>query len=166
MSACIVCGGPAEGLQCHGCREGREAPKGRAQVVQEAGPRTYRFDVVPMGKPRMTQSDKWHKRPAVVRYREFCDRLRAEAARQGFVPTDAGMYLRFWLPMPKSWSKKKKRAMIGRPHQQKPDADNIEKAFLDALMTDDSTVWHIAGREKRWHLHGAIEVTIMEPPCT
>lgn len=164
MSACVVCGEPATGLQCDGCRGGREAPTERAQVVQEAGPRTFRFDVVPMGKPRMTQRDKWQKRPAVVRYHAFCDRLRAEAERLGFTPPDAGMYLRFWLPMPRSWSRKKKRAMIGRPHQQKPDRDNIEKGFLDALMDEDCRIWHIAGSEKRWHLHGAIEVTIMEPP--
>lgn len=164
MSACVVCGSPAERLQCDGCREGRESPKERAQAVQEAGPRIYRFDVVPMGKPRQTRSDKWKRRPAVLRYRAFADKLRVEAARTGFRPKEAGMYLRFWIPMPESWSKKRKRAMIGRPHRQRPDADNLEKAFLDALLEEDSAVWHIAGREKRWHLHGAIEVEIHPPP--
>jgi len=42
-----------------------------------------------------------------------------------------------YLPMPKSWSKKKKSAMAGRPHRQKPDRDNIDKAAPgDSLSVD------------------------------
>ena len=33
----------------------------------------------------------------------------------------------FILPMPKSWSKKKKQLMHGKPHIIKPDLDNIIK---------------------------------------
>ncbi|MGU0055537.1 RusA family crossover junction endodeoxyribonuclease [Enterobacter hormaechei] len=31
--------------------------------------------------------------------------------------------------------------MNGKPHQQKPDKDNLEKALLDAIFDDDSRVW-------------------------
>ena len=31
------------------------------------------YDITPIGKPRMTRADKWKQRPAVMRYRAFCD---------------------------------------------------------------------------------------------
>ena len=34
---------------------------------------------------------------------------------------------------PKSWSKSKREAAIGKYHTQKPDNDNIRKVILDAL---------------------------------
>ena len=45
--------------------------------------------------------------------------------------------------MPKSWSKKKRDALACELHAQKPDADNIAKAVLDALSAfwkDDAQV--------------------------
>lgn len=115
------------------------------------------FVVDPVGKPRMTQRDVWAKRPAVLRYRDFCDRLRAEAARQHYRPSMDGDRVVFWIEMPRSWSKKKRAQMYGEPHQQKPDLDNLLKAFLDALMGEDCTVWKITV-EKRWGTYGRIEV--------
>ena len=114
--------------------------------------------VTPMGKPRMTRRDKWAKRPCVVRYHAFRDEVKAHS--QGF-PED--IYRVDWvayLPMPKSWSKAKKEEMSGKLHQSKPDRDNIDKAILDALLSDDSVV--ATGLiEKRWDDGGGarIEVT-------
>ncbi len=46
---------------------------------------------------------------------------------------------------PVSWSKKKRAAMIHRPHTQKPDGDNLLKAVKDALnriaWADDGQVF-------------------------
>lgn len=84
----------------------------------------------------MTQRDKWLKRPAVVKYREFCDFARAQA---GIVPPEPlGIRVVAYLPMPESWSAAKKKAKTGTYHRQKPDADNIVKAVMDALLQDDS----------------------------
>ncbi|MBG3071584.1 RusA family crossover junction endodeoxyribonuclease, partial [Proteus mirabilis] len=45
--------------------------------------------------------------------------------------------------------------MNGKPHQQKPDKDNLEKALLDAIFDDDSRVWD--GRvTKVWGKRGQI----------
>lgn len=89
-----------------------------------------------MGKPRMTQRDRWKKRPNVVRYREFCDRIRAAA---GAVPQNVYSVIVYaYLPMPKSWSKKKLLLMPSQLMQQRPDWDNIGKAVCDALFEEDS----------------------------
>ncbi|OAT14605.1 endodeoxyribonuclease [Buttiauxella gaviniae ATCC 51604] len=31
--------------------------------------------------------------------------------------------------------------MNGKPHQSKPDCDNMLKALMDALFDDDSSIW-------------------------
>ena len=112
---------------------------------------TYKIVSVP--KPRMTQRDKWAKRPAVVRYRAFCDEVRA----LGVNVKESGSEVVFVIPMPKSWSKKKKAEMIDEPHQQRPDLDNLLKALLDAIYDEDCTVWNIKA-SKIWGETGPIEI--------
>jgi Holliday junction resolvase RusA-like endonuclease len=116
------------------------------------------FRVDPIGKPRSTRfTDR--QAPALVRWREYRDELRRQATAHGFDPQPEGMYLCFYLPMPPSWTKKKRAHMAGRPHTQKPDIDNLCKAFLDALMEDDAGVWALSA-EKRWAERGAVVVTV------
>ena|SRR5690606_29710352 len=112
------------------------------------------IEISPIGYVRQTRADAWKKRPIVLRYREYRDALREQAGefseKQCFV-------INFYLPMPASWSKKKKRAMCLMPHQQKPDVDNLAKAFLDAIMADDSHVWSLKIR-KFWADTGGIGI--------
>jgi Holliday junction resolvase RusA-like endonuclease len=92
-------------------------------------------------KPRMTQRDRWAKRPCVVKYYKFCDELRDAIDVVGL--DVARLDLVFHIQMAKSWSNKKKA------HRQKPDADNLLKAFADALLKDDSGVCDMRSR-KMW----------------
>lgn len=97
------------------------------------------IQVIPMcgvGKPRMTQRDRWQKRPSVLRYRAFCDELRLRGAQ---LPNRYGLI--FILPMLTSWSATMKAAMNGTPHLRRPDKDNLEKAVADALKPRDETIW-------------------------
>ena len=61
----------------------------------------------------------------------------------------------FLIPMPTTWSKKKKEQMNGLPHKQKPDTDNLVKSVKDSLLKDDSVVWWEKA-EKRWAYKGSI----------
>lgn len=113
----------------------------------------------PIGKPRMTQRDKWKKRSCVVAYRNWADRVREIA---GVLPPPDRIASVSWVAyfaMPPSWSKKKRAALLGQLHRSKPDRDNIDKALLDVLFTDDSGI--AAGSlEKRWSTEPRLEVTI------
>lgn len=111
------------------------------------------LQIDPVSKPRMTQRDRWAKRPSVVKYYDFCDDLRILWG-ENKVPEE--LYIQFNIPMPKSWSKKKRLNMDGKPHQQRPDIDNLVKAFLDALCEDDSYVFFI-NASKYWSEQGSIE---------
>ena len=115
------------------------------------------YNIVPVAKPRMTQRDTWKKRPCVLKYRAFKD----ECKKAGIEIPIQGIHVIFFMPMPNSWSKKKKDAMRGQPHKQKPDVDNLAKALLDAIHVDDCVVWDIR-ITKRWWDEGKI-ITLVEP---
>lgn len=112
-----------------------------------------KISITPVGKPRQTQSDRWRQRPPVMRYRAFADELRLKYSED--LPDS--IILRFYIAMPQSWSKKKKVEMLGKPHQQKPDFDNLAKSVCDALKKEDSVIWRCLV-EKYWAAEGAIEI--------
>lgn len=108
----------------------------------------------PLGKPRMTQRDKWKLRPAVVRYRAYCDELRLKMPAY-----ELGMSVQlvFHIAMPRTWSKKKRAENLGKLHDQKPDIDNLAKGFMDAFKCEDKHV-AVLHAEKYWAETGALEV--------
>jgi Holliday junction resolvase RusA-like endonuclease len=114
---------------------------------------------VPMGKPRMTQRDKWHKRPETSRYWDWANAARLLA---GQMPDPKDVERLDWVAYfepPPSWSKKKREEAIGNLHRSKPDRDNIDKAVLDTLFKSDSAI--AAGSiDKRWGVPARLEITI------
>ena len=93
----------------------------------------------PIGKPRMTQRDKWKQRPVVMRYRQWADAARLQAPTT--LPSEPlRFYIRAFFEMPKSWSKKLKAEQAGQPHRVKPDWDNIGKAVQDIFWQNDQMV--------------------------
>lgn len=100
------------------------------------------LNVCPVGKPRMTQRDKWIKRDCTSKYWTFCDQLRIEILRNKLVVTNA-FKVNFYLPIPDSYGIKKKNSYENRPHDKKFDLDNMIKSVMDALYANDSTVYHV-----------------------
>ena len=121
------------------------------RVKSEPKKRIKRYDIIPTGKPRITSRGKYG--PIAKRYYEFADRVRGLNME---IP-EYGAKIQFFIPMPKSWSKKKKIDMFRMPHQQTPDIDNLLKAVLDAVYKDDKVVWNIKV-EKYWDNNGFILV--------
>lgn len=132
-------------------------------VVNNSGAYFFTVPGEPRGKPRMTQRDKWKKRPVVLRYREYADKIRACA---GTLPAGDPycIIVVAWMPMPESWSDKKKAALNGQIARSKPDFDNICKGVMDALLTEDKMLgggtcwkfWCYLGQEHT-------EITVLYP---
>lgn len=125
----------------------------------------YLFDIIPMGAVRMSNSDRWktnpfHKdvnkrqRKSVTKYFSFKNTLIKQSNELNYKLTH---YLDavYFIPMPDSWSQKKKELMNGMPHEQKPDTDNITKAIKDTMLKNDSKVW-FESCQKRWAYKGSI----------
>ena len=83
------------------------------------------YNITPVAKPRMTRSDKWKKRPCVMRYWEFCDKVQGNNIR-----IKSGDRIIFHVPMPKSWSKRKRDEMNGSPHKQNYTFIKLESLYM------------------------------------
>lgn len=86
----------------------------------------------------MTSSDKYKKRPIVLKYRAFKDEVRWNKIR---LDLNRFYHVIFVLPMPRSWDERKKDRHDFQPMQNVPDKDNLEKGLLDALYQDDKAAW-------------------------
>lgn len=129
---------------------------------------TYKLDIKPISKPRMTQRDKWAKRKCVVEYFEYKDLLHEELENnvnfRKFIDeiniTGILKNLTFGLAVPKSLSKKQKGLYIGLPHQAKPDLDNLIKGFMDCLFEQDSFICKFDNIQKVWNDNYFIEFEV------
>lgn len=102
----------------------------------------------------MTQRDRWKERPVVLRYHDYCDRIKEAVPTKVLTADVYAIEVRAYIAMPASWSKKKKAEHDGRIHRAKPDWDNIGKAVCDALFKEDSMI--ADGRcQKFWCPEGA-----------
>lgn len=113
---------------------------------------TIEIDIDPVGKPRMTRRDVWKKRPCVLKYRAYKDELRLKT--KGFKLYDS-FKIAFFIPFPKSYSKKKRKKLLGKPHQVKPDIDNLIKGIMDFFCKEDSYI-HCVKACKVWGEKGKI----------
>jgi hypothetical protein len=102
----------------------------------------------------------------IERYNDYKVTLLGLAHEQKFVIPEQGAGITFFVPCPKSWSKKKKRQYHGTLHQSQPDLKNFLSAFEDGLCQEDKYIGHYAYLCKRWvdFETGWIEVTINDFP--
>lgn len=112
------------------------------------------FNITPCPAPRMTRSDKWKKRECVTKYFAFRDEFILNCNIEGFKLTET-LKIVFILPMPESWSNKKRAQMENNPHQNRPDVDNMIKSVLDAFGKDDGFVYDVHA-SKFWGKEGKI----------
>ena len=127
----------------------------------------YLFDVIPVGAVRMTQSDKWKTNPfhidpkkqqrkSVTKYFEFKNKIQAQSLEMNYQLQNI-LDIVFLVPMPFTWSEKKKVKNNKKPCKVRPDIDNYVKAFMDAFAIDDAFVWKIIA-EKRYSFKGSVLV--------
>nr|WP_254476471.1 RusA family crossover junction endodeoxyribonuclease [Brevibacillus sp. HB1.4B] len=94
-----------------------------------------------MGAVRTTQRQKWVD-PSAKRYYAYKQAIAGSAASQASIgqPTPAALALKmvFVMPIPASWSKRKRWDALNKAHMTKPDLDNLIKGCTDAL---NGVVW-------------------------
>jgi len=112
--------------------------------------------VAPCPAPRQSRRDAWNPSPMVKRYRAWKDEFRRLCAEAGWELGDS-LTITFIVPMPDSWSNKKKDQMDGKHHQQKTDIENFLKATMDSFGKDDSHVYRIKAI-KLWGRSGSITI--------
>ena len=124
---------------------------------------------VPKGRPRMTRKGRVFT-PAKTRTYERTIALSAQAAKSKLAggqlfdgPVMVTIHCHFG--MPKSWSRKRKEAMLYEPHIQLPDLDNLVKSVLDGLnqtfgIWDDDKQVAAVTATKHWSEESSVLVRI------
>lgn len=118
----------------------------------------------PIGKPRQSQSDKWKKRPCVMRYRAWADLVRQLFPDVPEAECVSELRITAYFEMPASWSKRTKYRMRGAKHRARSDCDNVLKSVMDALWKNDSAIADAVIR-KRWDWQARTEIEIVLNPA-
>ena len=112
--------------------------------------------MIRMPRSKLAETEKGR---AWLRYLAFRDEVRLRRVRY-----EIGDRVCFVLPMPKSWSKRKRAEMCGQPHRQIPDKTSLIRALEDALKgqcsswQDDREIWVSERTIKVWGETGAIQI--------
>lgn len=123
---------------------------------------TFTIPGKPFGKqrPRATRQGRMYTPAATVDFESVVRQIAVEQFPEPLVGPVQVTVVATFAPAA-SWSSKKRVAHIGRPHCQKPDLDNCQKAIMDGLnriaFADDSQVYHIIAL-KHW---GDVDQTIV-----
>lgn len=118
-------------------------------------------DGTPISKPRMTQRDRWAKRPCVLRYRDWCDKVRSIAGTLPDASLVAEVNWTAYFEPPASWAKSRRLAAYDTPHRAKPDLDNVAKGIMDCLWPESDSGIHTMTAAKRWSMGARIEIEIV-----
>lgn len=103
------------------------------------------------------------RRNTIKRYFDYKRDLYEEAKKKKFEIPPNGAWFKFYIPMPKSWSKKKKRELCFEPCPSKPDCDNLCKGLFDALLPKRDELITDYRASKFWYDGpGHIEITLGE----
>ncbi len=123
----------------------------------------YDIDPVPASRPRVTRWGTYYGK----KYKNYKAAMKEltdkgdEKYLEGLIFAD----MTFFIPMAKSWPKKRKAESLGRYCNNNADLDNYEKAILDSLsgviFHDDCQIVTQVSR-KIWSEKGSTEVFLRE----
>jgi len=118
--------------------------------------RIPRSKLYPSGLKRLLRIEKYNNYKINL--------LAATKEKRLHIPSQ-GLGVTFFIPCPKSWSKKKKKRYHNTLHQSRPDLKNLLQAWEDALLSEDKYIAHYSYLCKKWvdYPTGWIEVTFSEP---
>ncbi len=114
----------------------------------------YTIKIIPCTKPKKVKSDTWRTRPQVLQYLQYKSELR-RLTKDIIVPGE--FKIEFYLPMLKTFKVSSYKSLNNKPHQRTPDVYNLLKGFMDALLINDRSVWHVDAY-KYWSLEPKIKI--------
>ena len=119
-------------------------------------------EYTPFAQPRPRISKFGTYDPAAKKKKELGFLIKQQW-KDNLIDGPVELSLRFYMPIPKSLSKKKQAALVDQPHIKKPDIDNLIKAVIDTMsgivIKDDKIIWKIKA-EKFYSQFVGIEILI------
>lgn len=123
------------------------------------GTKKYNEAIATSKETSRSPNDYLNRKNTIKRYFDYKRALKAEAIKQGFIIPEENVWFRFFIPMPKSWSNKKKNQKRFEQHKSRPDIDNISKGIFDSLLIQDMALSDYRA-SKFWADNGFIEIEV------
>lgn len=140
------------------------APGIDEKYLKAFGEKKYQQRVAKKSKNPGTPNNYINRKNRIQKYWDYKRELKILADDQKFVMPIEGAYIRFFIPMAKSWNKKKKNEKCFNLSPDKPDVDNFCKALFDSLMGEDKAIADFRASKFYYSGSGHIEITIGELP--
>lgn len=136
------------------------------EYLLEFGKKKYDERVLKGSKNPGTPNNYYNRKKLVQKYWDYKRDVKRLAMLQLMVLPTNNIWVKFYLPMPESWSQKKKKKMCFELHESRPDADNLFKALTDGLMGEDKTIADFRASKFWYDGEGHIEISVNElsPP--
>jgi len=129
------------------------------------------MDPVAKGRPRVSTRGGFARTYTPTKTRDAESEIQMHLRKAWNAPPLTGPIeaaIHFFVPIPASFSKKKKLAMDGQPVLKRPDLDNYAKLVLDAangiLFIDDAQVW-LLELHKNYAFEGKIVISMDYEGC-
>jgi Holliday junction resolvase RusA-like endonuclease len=122
--------------------------------------------ILPMGAVRTTQRQKFSDK-RYLKYAAYKMKIGLLAREVFKTPLEGPIsaHVTFYMPIPDSWSQKKKDSKLGAFHTSKPDIDNLIKGMFDSLnkitWKDDNQVYEVYS-QKIYSKDPGIEFELLE----
>jgi len=98
---------------------------------------------IPLKRPRLGRYHTYDSQAEIKEAVHWIVKSQAEDEPPPTGPID--IEISFFMPIPRSMSKKKKASLPGQPHIKRPDIDNLIKFYLDVcnktLYEDDAQIY-------------------------
>lgn len=108
----------------------------------------YKIADKPIAQKRPRFSYRGVYDPQAIQKNDCKFELRVQHRYKPYFTGPISMKITFFMPIPKSTTKKKAKELLGSPHIKKPDVDNLVKWVLDCsnnvLYKDDSIVYSLS----------------------
>jgi Holliday junction resolvase RusA-like endonuclease len=128
---------------------------------------SYKIKIEPMGAVRMTRRGKFVNKYAMnyLNYKKAIGLIVSSQHKGDLITGAVGVSVKFIMPLPQSWTKKKRLEMEGKPHTSKPDIDNLLKGCFDSIngivFKDDNQVSWVK-TSKVYGIEAGIEMEVYQ----
>lgn len=141
------------------------AEKVTDKYLMDFGMKKYNQRVAEKRKHLGSPLDYLNRKRWILKYFDYKKKLFAEARKAGLIifPLQ-NVWIKFYLPMPVSWSKKKRNAHCFELHSVRPDIDNFSKGVFDSLLKEDNFISDFRASKFWYDGPGHIEIEIGSLP--
>jgi len=124
-------------------------------------------DPVAQARPRFSRSRAYNKQAHLLNSQQW--EVAAQAPHRGIpLKGPISLTIDFVMPIPDSWSQKKKDVLEDSFHEKKPDIDNLLKWILDVLsgivIADDRQICCVQCK-KRYGKEPRTEIEVWKEQC-